>query len=420
MGKKSSSPPAPDPNIGIAAQVNAETGKEMVALGREQAEWNKKEYEDVVRPVIKEASDLELQTMRDNAARATAQWESYQSQFMPAEERLARFAMDYDTPERREADAARAAADVSSAYDTASEVTNRELERYGINPGDKRFLAVTSDVGLRRAKDTAGAMNAARRNTELTGAALIEGAAKFGRNLPSTGIAADTVAIQGGNAAASNAAGGLAARNTAVNSALPWYGGGTQATTASGNLLLGQHQAQLRAWEQQQQSDSDFFGGVGRLAGVVGSAWMGTPAGKRFFAAKGGIIKKRGFMRKGYADGGLVRVGDGQPKMIVLCDSNEDLDPTGHFSGYKRGGLVRRDVYQDGGMVMGPGTETSDSVPAMVDGTQPARLSTGEGVLNAGAVDIVGEDFVHRINQAGLQRRVPQTIEGEAIEEGQT
>ena len=89
-------------------------------------------------------------------------------------------------------------------------------------------------------------------------------------------------------------------------------------------------------------------------------------------AAKGGIIKRKGIKRKGYADGGIV---------------------------------------------VGPGTETSDSVPAMVDGQKPAALSTGEGVLNAEGVKLVGEDFVHNINRAGIalsKIRKGITINGES------
>ncbi len=51
-----------------------------------------------------------------------------------------------------------------------------------------------------------------------------------------------------------------------------------------------------------------------------------------------------------------------------------------------------------GGEVDGPGTETSDSIPA--------RLSDGEFVVNADAVKLPGvREQLHRINQAGLERR---------------
>lgn len=46
-----------------------------------------------------------------------------------------------------------------------------------------------------------------------------------------------------------------------------------------------------------------------------------------------------------------------------------------------------------GGLVWGPGTATSDSIPA--------RLSAGEYVVNARAVKAVGVDFLHEINRQG-------------------
>lgn len=63
-------------------------------------------------------------------------------------------------------------------------------------------------------------------------------------------------------------------------------------------------------------------------------------------------------------------------------------------SGGGLGGLVsgffKWAGFASGGYVTGPGTATSDSVPA--------RLSTGEYVLNASAVRRVGVDFLHALN----------------------
>ena len=78
---------------------------------------------------------------------------------------------------------------------------------------------------------------------------------------------------------------------------------------------------------------------------------------------------------------------------------------------------MRMSGYAEGGLVRGPGTSTSDSIPAVIDGEEPTALSTGEAVLNAEAVNLVGPEFVERINQAGLQRRQQgggNVIEGEA------
>ena len=50
-----------------------------------------------------------------------------------------------------------------------------------------------------------------------------------------------------------------------------------------------------------------------------------------------------------------------------------------------------------GGKVQGPGTETSDSIPAW--------LSDGEFVLNAEAVQMIGKDKLQKLNERGLKKR---------------
>lgn len=47
--------------------------------------------------------------------------------------------------------------------------------------------------------------------------------------------------------------------------------------------------------------------------------------------------------------------------------------------------------YADGGMVRGPGTGRSDSVPATIDGEQPARVSNGEIVVPVHIVQKIGK-----------------------------
>lgn len=70
------------------------------------------------------------------------------------------------------------------------------------------------------------------------------------------------------------------------------------------------------------------------------------------------------------------------------------------FDLFADGGEVNRDDMTRGGEVDGPGTETSDDVPAW--------LSDGEYVLNAEAVQMVGKDKLDRINEAGLAKRGDQ------------
>lgn len=66
----------------------------------------------------------------------------------------------------------------------------------------------------------------------------------------------------------------------------------------------------------------------------------------------------------------------------------------------KNGGAVSpglESVFSGTGPVSGPGTSTSDSIPA--------KLSDGEFVINAEAVKMIGLDTLNSINKAGLEKR---------------
>lgn len=77
--------------------------------------------------------------------------------------------------------------------------------------------------------------------------------------------------------------------------------------------------------------------------------------------------------------------GDPVGVMVFKADGGETIEPT------------QRADYTPGGDVQGPGTETSDSIPAW--------LSDGEIVHNADAVKLAGKDALLAINEAGRDVR---------------
>ncbi|MNG04232.1 hypothetical protein D3C84_873510 [compost metagenome] len=62
--------------------------------------------------------------------------------------------------------------------------------------------------------------------------------------------------------------------------------------------------------------------------------------------------------------------------------------------------------FAGGGIIRGPGTGTSDSIPAYLAGPsgqrQELRLSNGESILNAKATAMLGANFVHAVNNGQL------------------
>lgn len=364
----SSKPPKPDPLIGQAAISNAELAREMAGVARDQLAWEK-DRAAKQGPLLEKIVKQQIDSGDANASRAESQWQIYRDLFAPVEERMVRDANEFDSPERKERMAGEAAADVMRGYQGALESNQRAMERLGINPNSGRFQALNQDINLGLAKDTAGAMNKARRDTELQGMAMREGTAKFGRNMPNTGLAADAASLNAGNSATDNMATGAGIRNAGMNAAQNWFGGATSANSSAGNLGLDQYQGQLDAWRQANQNSALGAAGLGSLFGQLGSA---------------AITKK---LRKG----GVIR----NYHAIGLSDLPS----------------LRRD-HPTGGLVRGPGSASSDSIPAMIEGLQPVRLSNGEAVLNAEAVELLGEDFIHRINSAGLSglKRQPERV----------
>ena len=366
-------PPKPDPLIGQAAKQNADIAQQQLDVAREQLAWEK-DRAKTQDPLIQKIVDQQIASGDANAARAESQWETYRKLFAPVEERMVQDANTFDSRERQERMAAEAAADVARSYRGALEANQRAMERLGVNPSSGKYQSITNDINLGLARDSAGAMNKARRDTELQGMAMRQGTAQFGRSMPTTGIATDAAALNAGNSAAGNLATQAGLHNAGTNAAQNWFGGATGANSAAGNLALGQYQGQLNAWQQASQNSASSAAGLGNLIGQLGSAYMMKPVALR----RGGIIKRAD------ASGSF-------PTTEPGADS-----ASGGLSSLKRSGCAR------GGLVQGPGTATSDSVPAVTEDMQPIRLSNGEAVLNAEAVKLLGEDFIHRVNEAAF------------------
>lgn len=370
-------PPKPDPLIGQAAKQNADIAQQQLDAAREQLAWEK-DRAKTQDPLIQKIVDRQIASGDANAARAESQWETYRRLFAPVEERMVQDANTFDSPQRQERMAAEAAADVARRYQGALEANQRAMERVGVNPSSGKYRSITSDINLGLARDSAGAMNKARRDTELQGMAMRQGAAQFGRSMPTTGIATDAAALNAGNSATGNLATQAGLHNAATNAAQNWFGGATGANSAAGNLALGQYQGQLNAWQQASQNSASSAAGLGNLIGQLGSAYMMKPVALRW----GGIIKP---------------------------EDTSGSSPGTEPAGYASDGLsfLKRPGCAGGGLVRGPGTATSDSVPAITEDMQPIRLSNGEAVLNAEAVKLLGEDFIHRVNEAAFTSSRP-------------
>lgn len=101
----------------------------------------------------------------------------------------------------------------------------------------------------------------------------------------------------------------------------------------------------------------------------------------------------------GMADGGLVGE-DIDEKLDLLDRQRIQADNRRMYaaeSGLKVPDPIGVGSYANGGEIAGPGTGTSDSVPAVIDGQQPAAVSTGEYHVPAPVVQMFGPDFFEEL-----------------------
>ena len=184
---------------------------DMQKLTQEQWEWVKGEYEKAApdraaaAEMARKVSQAQLDSMglQDTATRSML--EDRENLYRPLEQKIVAEANEFDTPERREAAAGRAVADVGQQVNIAQAAQQRNQQRMGVNPNSGAALALGNTMSLGEAATKAGAANTARDNIELQGYARKMDAANLGRGIASSQATSAGVALNQGNSAVANA-----------------------------------------------------------------------------------------------------------------------------------------------------------------------------------------------------------------------
>lgn len=214
--------PKPDANIGIAAMKSAETGQMMLDFMKGQAQ-------------------ITNQWAAEDRSR-------FKNTFLPLQDRFIADAQGYDTPQRRQAEAAAAGADVMLQGRVAADGRRRQAMAMGLNPASGRFMNAEAKAGTDLALAAAGAGNLARRNVENTGRGLIANAINLGQGMavnPGTSMGLSNGAGQAG------------------------FGGAMQGYGQQGNLLNQDYQNRMQAWQANQSALGSLGGAIGSIAGLV-------------------------------------------------------------------------------------------------------------------------------------------------------
>lgn len=323
---------------------------------------------------------------------AQEQWDYYKTNYQPVETRRIARAMDSDSPEAFARARGAANADVTGAFNRAGRQTQSRMQTFGINPGSPAYQATMGSVDLAQGAATAGALTGADRYTRQYSDALLGDVVNTGKGIPSQAVSGLT--------------------------------GAANSATYAGNAAFNQNQT------TQQNIGRGLSSGLDLI-----DKWFSRSSGIPNTTPQGGEWE-------GYADGGMVidaeKTGPGTYDATTMATTlqRHGLSPavattqahaavgrhkqtfTPHVRLFAAGGGVGRQGMAGGmdmsnigmdasmaGQIQGPGTETSDSIPATIDNGEPAQLSSGEFVMSAPVMDMTGEEIMTIINNAALRKR---------------
>ena len=263
-------PDAPDTSgINAAAQSNA-------AIADRQQTLAEKQYADQMalfnewKPMLTQQLQSSITAQQASTARSDQQWADYLATWQPVEKQLATQSLNYATPGRQEQAASEAASGVAGQYDAARASSREDMIRAGLDPTS--IATMEASGRLNEAKDKAGAANSARRTVESQGLAYLDNAARFGRNMTSTGLAAAGLAGQQGGQVQSGYSSLVNATGAPAASASPLFQSAVSANNSSGSLYG--NAAGLDA--EGSINNSNYWlgtlGGIGKLYGMYGKS----------------------------------------------------------------------------------------------------------------------------------------------------
>jgi hypothetical protein len=305
MGSKA--PPAP--NYQPLMQAQMAMAQEQAQVSREQLAWAKETWKadrafqdqifSITKPILEaeaafatknagtkqELFDLYAKQAKSEGAFAERQRQRWETEFKPIEDQFMAEAKSYDSPERIEANRARAMGEVSDQFDAARKNAASRLESYGVDPGQTRAAALDTGIRLQEAATKVAASEGSRLQTEATGRALRGEAINIGRGYPgqvaqaygtaNAGGAGGMGAIGGSMQAGVSGLNGLSQARGAqsaqgsnmMGGPTQWGGLASNNYANAGNTMFQGYNAQLNEWKANQASMQGVGGAFGSLLG---------------------------------------------------------------------------------------------------------------------------------------------------------
>jgi hypothetical protein len=267
MSKGGGDAPSPDPNIGIAAKMQAKTGEEWLGFAKDQFKVSNARQKGVDALAAK-VQGTQLGLMQDQAKWGRADRSRYEKEFVPVERDYIQKAKGWGSEAGQSEAAAEAGADVQTAAAASRETARREAESVGITPGSGRYAGIDRAGELGTALATAGAKNTARNQRRTQGMALEADVANMGRGLPAQAAAGAAGATNAGTSAY-----GIAGANQQL-SMMPGqqmaqgFGGQMQGYAGQANTLSNLYGLQLQKYQIDQEAKSAGISGIFNALGT--------------------------------------------------------------------------------------------------------------------------------------------------------
>lgn len=266
--KSSSQAPDPDPNIGVAALKQAETGQQWLDFSKD-AYGKSLERQDKLDQLTSDITKQQLGLATDQANWARSDRARYENTFQPIENDYIAKATNYGSDAQQAEAAAQATGDVQAAAAAQRAITARQQASMGVSPTSGRFAGVQAAQDNATALAAAGAANTARQAVRDKGLALTADAVNLGRGLPSqAGAAAGSAVSSGAQALSGNQSTNVQALQ-APGIMTSGYQGQMAGYAGQASTLNQQYSNQIEAWKAQQAIDAKNAEGIGSFFGGI-------------------------------------------------------------------------------------------------------------------------------------------------------
>lgn len=255
---------------GRALSNNLEIARRQQTLAETQYADQQKLFEQYA-PLLRQQFERGVAEQIKSGQRADDQWSNYIENFRPLENKLAQTAAEYDTAGRRESAARTASSGVGDQFAAARDQQQQGLWSAGVQPGSGKAAALDAASRIEEAKAKAGAENQARTDVETKGLALVDNAARFGRNMPSTGIAVAGLAGSQGQQASQQYQGIVNATAAPATAASGLFSAAAGTNSGSAGISRGITDSIFNSADRTQAAYSDILGSVAGAGGYFSS-----------------------------------------------------------------------------------------------------------------------------------------------------